>query len=191
MSIFPIIADDALVASVSDVFDEIDDKLGSIPIIYRLLAFAPPLVEAYWLNYQKVILEGVLSPQVKELIFLSVARKRRCIYCSSTYLVICDAFGTDRQTLTAIMAGTIDFEPKRFAALIRFCLLSMDDPDAVSRNDYQLLYEQGISQDEALEALYTVSYADTGTFLAKAIKIDVDVEVKSYLDEHNLDIGFS
>ena len=190
MSIFPIIEDQALSDDVKKVFDEVIEKFSSVPVFYRLLASAPPLVEAFWLSYKKVILEGTLPAQVKELIFLAIARKRRCTYCASAHLAICDMFEADRQTLTAIMNGVAEFEPERIAALIGFCLLSLDDPNAVDNKDYQTLYALGITQTEVIEALYTVSYADSGVFLAKALKVDVDLEVIKYLHEHNLDIGF-
>ena len=191
MSVFPIITDETLADEIKYVFDEINDKFSSVPVIYRLLASAPPLVEAYWLSYKKVILEGELPAQVKELIFLAVARKKRCIYCSSVHLAICDVFKVDRQTLTSIINGNTDFKPERIAALVSFCLLSMDDPDAVSEKNYQHLYDLGISQTETIEALYTVSYADSGIFLAKALKVRVDTGITEYLEEHNLDIGFN
>ena len=190
MSIFPIITDDELTDDALAVFEAVNDKFGSIPIFYRLLALAPPLLEAYWLNYKKVILEGVLPPQIKELVYLAVARKRRCIFSSSAHLAICDILEADRQTITAITNQVADFSPRRVATLINFCLLSMDNPSTVSESDYQSVYDEGISQVELIEALFTVAYADTGIFLAKALKVDVDIEIKTYLDEHNLTIGF-
>jgi len=190
MKIFPIVSDEELSSEAQIVFDDVLEKFGSIPVFYRLFATAPPLIEAYWLTYKKVIFEGVLPIQVKELIFLAVARKRQCVYCSSAHLAICDIFEVERSTLESIMNEIADFKPERIAALLTFCLASLDDPDEVSDADFQRLYEHGITQREIMEALYTVGYADSGIFLAKAVKVDVDTEIKNYLEENKLSIGF-
>ena len=190
MSFFDIITDEQAEQHALDVFNDIDDKFGTIPVFYRLLATAPPLVETYWLNYNKVIQEGALPGVVKELIFLAIARKLKCRYCSSAHLAICDIFEIDRTALTSIMELSIDFQPTRTAALLEFCLVSLDNPSNITDQQYKHLYEAGINDIEIMEALYTVSFANAGIYMAKMMKVDIDHEVAQYLSQNELSIGF-
>ena len=65
MSRFTLLEDEDLSKNIQPVFQEINEKLGSVPIFYRMLASAPPLVEAYWQCYLKVIDQGELPSKVK------------------------------------------------------------------------------------------------------------------------------
>ena len=62
----------------------------------------------------------------------------------------------------------------------------MDNPENVTERDYQQLQSYGICQQEVLEALYSVAYANSGIYLAKVTKIEVDQSVKIYLAEKKL-----
>lgn len=186
MGMFPILNDSELAESTKTIFTEIDQQFGSVPVFYKFLANCPPLVEAYWQTYQKVICEGLLPINVKELIFLAVARKRQCVYCSSVHLAICDMFNIDRQTLDTLMSDISALQPQKIAKLIIFCLSVMDKPESIIEQDYQQLQSDGISPQEVLEALYTVAYANSGVFLAKVTKIEIDQMVKDYLTDKKL-----
>ena len=186
MSMFPILNDEEVCQSTKMVFADIEQKFGIVPVFYRFLANCPPLVEAYWLTYQKVIGQGLLPINVKELIFLAVARKRQCTYCSSVHLAICDIFNIERHTIEALMSNISDLQPERVSKLISFCLSVMDNPENVTERDYQQLQSYGICQQEVLEALYSVAYANSGIYLAKVTKIEVDQSVKIYLAEKKL-----
>jgi len=190
MSIFEIVENESAEQAALDVFNDVDEKFGTIPVFYRLLATAPPLLETYWLNYNKIILEGALPSVVKELIFLAVARKRKCIYCSSAHLAICDIFEVSRPTLEAIMDESNNFTPTRTAKLVSFCLDSIDSQGVIRESQYQDLSDAGINKVEVIEALYTTSFASSGVYMAKAMKVDVDQDVTKYLDDNKLSIGF-
>ena len=190
MSMFPILNDEEISQNTKIAFAEIEQKFGIVPVFYRFLANCPPLVEAYWLTYQKVIGQGLLPINVKELIFLAVARKRQCVYCSSVHLAICDIFNIERHTIEALMSNISELQPERVSKLISFCLSVMDNPENITERDYQQLQSYGISQMEVLEALYSVAYANSGIYLAKVTKIEIDQSVKNYLAEKKLFIRF-
>jgi len=191
MNRFALLEDEDLEENLQPVFWEIKKKLGSIPVFYRMLATAPPLVEAYWQCYLKVIDQGELPVEVKELIFLAVARKRRCHYCASIHLAICDTFDIKRQTLDALMTDVSSIQPERVAKLLVFCLSIMDNPDAVREEDYQQLFQFGITKCEVLEALYSVAYANSGIYLAKISKLELDRDVIAYLKDKSLSTGLT
>ncbi|NQZ86909.1 MAG: carboxymuconolactone decarboxylase family protein [Colwellia sp.] len=188
MSMFPILNDQDLSQSSETIFGEIGKKFGIVPVFYRFLANCPPLVEAYWTTYQKVIADGVLPINIKELIFLAVARKHQCVYCSSVHLAICDIFNIERHTLDNLMNDISNLQPERTSKLISFCLSSMDNPDEITEQDYQQLQSYGINQQEILEALYSVAYANSGVYLAKVTKIELDQVVIDYLADKKLTI---
>ncbi|PCJ46376.1 MAG: hypothetical protein COA99_02845 [Moraxellaceae bacterium] len=191
MSSFLLLKEHELTSEARSVLAGADKAFPIIPMFYRLLAAAPTLLQAYWHSYQHVLEIGSLPLQLKELIFLAVARKSRCHYCTSVHLAVCDIFEVDRSTLDAVITEASDIEPPRVAGLIKFCLEAMDDPDTISQQQYQHLYDHGINQQEILEALYTVAYSNSGIFLAKVLKVEIEPEINSYLHDHQLSIGFS
>lgn len=181
MNFFSLPKDDELSDEVLSIFEAVNEQFTILPIFYRFLANAPPLMEDFWYSYKKVMLEGVLPQKIKELIFLVVARKQRCDYCAFVHLAICDIINIDRTTINAALINVTKIVPQRTALLLEFCLSTMDDPDAVNEPDFQRLYDAGINQREVAEALYTVSYANGAIFLAKMSKLVPDQSIREYL----------
>ncbi|MEE8059646.1 MAG: hypothetical protein V3T17_17720 [Pseudomonadales bacterium] len=88
------------------------------------------------------------------------------------------------------MNEATDIKPERVARLLSFCLASLDEPDAITEQQFQELYDFGISQIEVLEALYSVAHSNGSVFLAKALNVEIEPQIKRYLADHGLSIGF-
>ena len=188
MKRYPILSDSEVSQETLEIFNEIDELFGLVPVYYRVLANVPTLVEANWLTHKKVMITGVLPLQIKELIFLAVARKRQCKYCASIHLTICDMFDVGEENIKATLHDISQIKPERVAKLIELCITHIDDPDGVQLAEYEHLMELGVSKREILEALYATGFADRSTFLTKILAMDIDQEVIKYLVDNNLSI---
>jgi len=185
---FKMLKDDEVSESNLAVFAEIEEMFGFVPVFYRVLANAPSLVEANWLTHKKVLIEGVLPTNIKELIFLAVARKRQCRYCSSIHLAVCVQSKISHDDWNAVLNDISTIKPARIARLIAFCLTYIDTPDDITLDEFSTLEKSGISKREVIEAMYTTGFANRSVFLAQSFGMEVDKEVIQYMSENNLSI---
>ena len=63
---------------VKEIFDEITEKEGYVPALFRAYAHLPVLLEANWQQHKALMFEGRLSFRLKEAIMLTVADANRC-----------------------------------------------------------------------------------------------------------------
>ena len=63
---------------VKEIFDEITEKEGYVPALFRAYALHPALLEANWQQHKALMFEGRLSFRLKEAIMLTVADANRC-----------------------------------------------------------------------------------------------------------------
>jgi AhpD family alkylhydroperoxidase len=67
------------------LFDEVQEKLGFVPNLFRVLGNAPAPLEGY-LTFSGVVAGGSLTARVREQISLAVAES--CSYCLSAHTFI-------------------------------------------------------------------------------------------------------
>ena len=65
MKRYPILSDSEVSQETLEIFNEIDELFGFVPVYSRVLANVPTLVEANWLTHKKVMITGVLPLQIK------------------------------------------------------------------------------------------------------------------------------
>ncbi len=98
-----------------EVLDTINQKMGKVPNVFKIMANSPAAVEGY-LGFSAALANGVLSRKLQEQIAITCAEIHICEYCLSAHYAIGKSIGmTDDELEEARLERSKD--PKSDAAL--------------------------------------------------------------------------
>ena len=189
MGYFELITEDQAGPKEKSSYVEIKNVFGitSVPDFFLALASSSDTFSAAWGAYKEILAGGILPQQIKEIIFLAVALNRRCIYCSSTHLAVCDMIdGISSAEIDALMDDITQLTPQRIQDIVTFAIKYVESPTAITEEDFKNLDEHGISEREVTEIITMAGLAYYAINIAQAMGIEVETEISEYLAEHNL-----
>jgi len=174
------------------IYKDVKETFGiaHIPDYFKLIALQHPLFEGIWSGYKNILNNGILPLQVKEMIFLTVALNRGCVYCSSTHLAVCDMVDVPKQTLEMMKTDINEVNPERVRNILNFAVKTIEDPDSVTEKDYAKFYDDGVSQEEVIEIFAMVFLSNTAVNMALSMGMkNIEIEISDYLKAENLKTG--
>lgn len=174
---------------VEHVYTELKDTFGFVPRFYKILASTPNLAEGYWEPYEKIMLSGHLSREIKEMIFLAIAVHKNCAYCSSIHLAVCDKLEVNPELLQTLISDIDSIPDQNLRELITFTIKCVDQPDIITTDDFVNIENLNFAKDEILEAISVANYSVSCINMAKTMMISVDNEIKEYLEEKSIGSG--
>lgn len=106
MATVTLLTDDELAPEAAAVFADIRATRGTdyINNFWRALAHDPALLARTWAQLKVVMGPGLLSPQVKEMIYLAVSIAHGCDYCIHSHTAAARAKGMGEAELMELMA---------------------------------------------------------------------------------------
>lgn len=161
---------------VSDVFEEIKQVLQVpfVPNLFRSLGTSPGVLAGTWEVYKRIYLETTLPMSLKAMLLYSISVSRDCEYCSAVHHVTCRTVGVDEDTLEVLIGNLEGLTPSRVQSMIRFGLKCADDPQSLNEADYEMLRNQGVTEEEIMEIIGLASLGVYLDLLADAVKTRVD-----------------
>jgi uncharacterized peroxidase-related enzyme len=128
---------------VKDLLAQVQAQLGMVPNMMRTMANSPAMLEGY-LSFSNALAGGVLSPQLREQIALTVAEINSCEYCLSAHTTIGKMVGLSDRNLNS---GRLSFS---------------DDPkiDVTLKFARAVVVNQGQLTTDYLNRLHQVGYVD-------------------------------
>lgn len=177
---------------VKHIFDESRDGFNSEDIsdYFLFLAHNKGALKSTWLNYKHILLSGVVPRQIKEMVFLAISLSRGCHYCSSSHLALCDMYEISEESINSIISNVDSLNPEHIRRIIKFSLKVANDARSVTKQDYKILLDDGLTMEEIVEIVSLSTFCVAGILVAQAAGLDVEQATASYLQERNLSIGF-
>ncbi len=154
-----------------EVLDGVQQKMGKVPNIFKLMANSPSAVQGY-LNFAGALAQGVLSQKLREQIAITVAEVNSCEYCLSAHTAIGKAIGMTDEELEKARQQNAD-DPRANAALTFVHLLLLrrgDIPDAAFDN----LRQAGFSDAEIAEIIAVTGLNIFTNYFNIAAKTELD-----------------
>jgi uncharacterized peroxidase-related enzyme len=164
-------------ARVRAVYDAITNELGFgiVPNLFKSMAANPGFLEANWIKFKSVVLEGELPRTLKEMIGVAISQANDSQYALAVHLHGLSALGMSETVLHALVH---DFEncplPNREKAIIRFGLRAGTQPHALTETDYQQLRELGLDTAELYEVIATANLFTAINQYTDAIRLEID-----------------
>ena len=87
MSHLKAISPESSTGKVKDLFGAVQDKLGMVPNMMRVMANSPSVLEGY-LQFSGALSHGKLSARTREQLALAVAEANGCEYCLAAHSTI-------------------------------------------------------------------------------------------------------
>jgi uncharacterized peroxidase-related enzyme len=160
---------------LTEIFREIEGAFGMVPNLFRTYACHPPLLKANWLKVKAVMMEGALSPKVKQTIAVLVSRDNSCSYCVAAHTAALMALGLTRGEIDALCEDLeqSDFSAKE-KALITFARKANLAPLRIDDAEFTALRHAGASDAEIVEALGVMELFTAFNKFLDSLQVEVD-----------------
>jgi uncharacterized peroxidase-related enzyme len=156
---------------VAELYDELRERfLGFVPDVFKLVSTRPDLLGLFVAGHRTMFEGGVLPPEAKEVIALTVARVASCQYCATAHDAILRLLGTDPGYADAVLHGDLDNPaiPNDVRALAELAVEITEHAYRITDDDLDRVRAQGWTDPQVLEAVWvacqfnaTVRLADT------------------------------
>ncbi len=176
VSDFTVFEEGDATGEVVEVFDDIKKTLG-IPFVtalFKQTGMAPNVAVGTWTAFKTIFGGTSLPASLATMILYSIAAVKNCQYCSAIHQATCRTLGVDEQTLAALDSDLESLAPRRVQAIIKFAQKCALNPQSLTKEDYDGVRDQGVSDEELMEIIGLAALGNFADTLADAVKIDVD-----------------
>lgn len=178
MPYFPTLTyDDVTNSRVKAIYEEIKADLGfgMVPNLFKSMGAEPAFLEASWIHFRRVILDGTLPRTLKEMIGVAISQANNSQYVLKVHLHGLSTLGISEEVLRLLVT---DFEscplPKRQKSVIRFAVKAATQPQQLTQADYDQLYQFNLTQPELFEIILTANLFTGLNQYTDAIDVEID-----------------
>ncbi|KAF0218628.1 MAG: alkylhydroperoxidase AhpD [Geobacteraceae bacterium] len=160
---------------VQAIFKEIEGAFGMVPNLFRTYSHHPPLLKANWTKVKAVMMEGTLSPKVKQTIAVLVSRDNGCAYCVAAHTGALKAIGVSDDEIGLIEQNIekADFSEKE-KALIGFARRANSSPLRIADDEFNALRRARVTDAEIIEALGVMELFTAFNKFLDSLQVDID-----------------
>lgn len=149
-------------AEVQATYDNLQQKLGTVPNIFKTMAHSPATLNTYF-AIGGALEKGTLGAKVGEQIALAVGQANKCGYCLSAHTAIGKNVGLTDQEITAARDSAASDAKANGAVKLAAAIVRTQGN--VSDADLAAARKAGLSEGEILETLtHTVKNIFTNYF---------------------------
>ena len=176
VSNLPMIEEDEVTGEVAELYAETKRVLEMpfVPNVAKAVAIAPNVlamcVDVYRSFYQNISLPQSLIAMIS----YCIPTAKNCKYCAANGELHCRTLGIDEATLEKLARDLGNVNPARVRAIIQFSLKCALDPQSLVAEDYDLVRDQGVNDDEIVELIFIAGMANFSDTMADALKVEVD-----------------
>lgn len=134
---------------------------GSPPIdLFRVMGSRPDLLAAVWTLGSAVFASAKLTPLVRELVMLTMARHAECEYCEWLHGHFLASLGMSEEAIDAVLqAPPSETIQEQHIEVIRFVREAARNPTEVPDSAFDRLRRASLSEDEIFEIGVFISFA--------------------------------
>lgn len=180
MSRFDMILSPEPESQVARLYDDIVARGfgGTIPINwFTSQGRRPDILQASWGLARGILVEGVLPPTLKQMIAATVSVQNGCRYCTVTHTKALQGMGVSEAVIRSCANDTdLSDVPPAQRAILKFALKCARNPHSMTDEDFEQLYDNGLSQEEVMEVVMMAVFTNFINGWADASGIEVDGE---------------
>jgi uncharacterized peroxidase-related enzyme len=175
MTHLPLVDPATATAPVSELFTEVQRRLGATPNMTRAMGNSPALLKGY-LDLSGALSRGVLGVATRERIALTVAQGNGCSYCLSAHTYLAEHVAhLHADEVTAARKATAA-DPKT-AAILAFAAAVNDGRGTVADEDLAAARAAGVTDEEIAETIGHIALNVLTNYFNKAVDVDIDFPV--------------
>lgn len=155
----------------SQILNDIQKSVGMVPNIFKILGNSSAVLSGY-LAFSGALKQGILSDQEREQIALAVAGFNQCEYCASAHTFFANKVGVSEAEVKKNLKGHSD-SPK-IAALIKFCLATLQHKGVVSDAEMEHIRSAGFSDEGIVEIVGNIAVNIFTNYFNHVAETDLD-----------------
>lgn len=174
----PMILEEEATGVVADLYEKVRRELQMpiVPNIFKAMAGAPNML-AFAVDLELSFYANLTIPQsLLAMIGYTIATMSDCTYCSVNNELTCRTLGVDEDTLEQLIKDLPNVNPRRIRAIIAFALKAASEPKNLTREDYDVLRDEGLTEAEIIEIVLVASVCTMFDHVADALQVDVESE---------------
>ncbi len=150
ISWFPVVERDSLSEETRALFDQVEEKLGFVPNVFRAFAWREPRMLKWKAHFDDVMAPSPgLGKAEREMISVVVSMQNQCLYCLTSHgfalrAILKDPAKGERITLDYRRAGLTEKQ----MAMLDFAVKLTLDPVTVAEEDVDDLRAVGFSDED-------------------------------------------
>lgn len=165
----------------ADVVQASKQRWGFVANIERAFAMWPQLAEAEHALTEAIMVDGELSPALKEAIAVVVSQVNACPYCYTHHTYQLDRAGRTEAEQRAINALSFDeLDDPQDRAALTFAEEAARDSNRVTDGDVDALREAGFDDRDILEIVTVVSLFMFYNTFTSTLGLETDTAVQPY-----------
>lgn len=153
------------------LLDGVEKKLGMVPNLISTMAQSPALAQGY-LGLSQGLSGGVISPQLREQIALTVSQTNECNYCLAAHSAIGSSVGLSDDELRDARAGSSP--DRKTEAALKFARRIVDQRGFVSDDELAAVRHAGYSDGEIAEIVGHVALTVFTNYFNHVADTEVD-----------------
>jgi uncharacterized peroxidase-related enzyme len=159
---------------VKQLFDVLQQKLGMVPNLAKMLANSPAALNAY-LSFSGALSEGMLSAKTREQIAVAVANVNTCDYCLSAHNALGKLAGLNADDLS--LAQKAEARDQKTAAALRFAVKAVRERGLLPVSEIESLRAAGHSDGEIVEIIAAVALNIFTNYFNHLAATDIDFPI--------------
>ncbi len=183
ISQLPLVEKSEVGGQAAELYDNIKEvmELPFVPNIHKSIAAAPNALAGTWDVLRNVFLQTNLPMSLASMILFSIASAKNCQYCGAVHQLTCKTLGVEEDTLAALQDDLSAVAPERVQAIVSFAQKCALDPQGLTAGDYDVIRQQGVSDEEIIEVISLAALGNYLDTLADALKVPVDSVIRDAL----------
>lgn len=163
---------------VRAIFEEIREREGYVPNLFRAYAHNPALLEQTWSRVKLLMYDGQLSPQLRNAIATLVSQDNGCDYCVALHKRALKSLGVNAHDLSAFMATSEpSFLAPMDAALLQLAREANRNPHGMSPDLIANARAAGASDSAIMEAIGIMELYSSFNRMLPALKVPLEPEL--------------
>jgi uncharacterized peroxidase-related enzyme len=158
-------------AQTQMLLDGVEKKLGMVPNVLATMAQSHALAQAY-LSFSQALAGGVMSPQLREQIALTVGQANECGYCVAAHSAIGSTVGLSEDEIRDARTGTSP--DRQTEAVLQFARRIVEQRGFVSDHDLSEIRHAGFGDAQIAELVGHVALNMFTNYFNHVAQTDVD-----------------
>lgn len=150
------ITPDQASGDVKAIYDDLKQKKGKVFNIFQGMGNSAAALNAY-LSMNGALAKGELSPEDREVVYLTVSQTNGCHYCLSAHTMVAKGAGMSEDQILSIRKMSPQSE--KHAALGKFITRVMETKGFVDDADVKAVQDAGYSDGQIAESIAFIGLA--------------------------------
>lgn len=165
---------------IKEIYEIVQSKIGMVPNLYRVLGGSPKVLEGYF-DFNMILGQTSLSPQLREQLAIAIASANSCQYCLSAHTLLGKMAGVPHEELASAQSAHSHDTPTQ-AALV-FARQILEKHGKVSDTDLDVVKAAGFGDAQIVEILAHVALNIFTNYANNVAKTKIDFPIAEFISE--------